>query len=112
MGNTKPGPLADFRILDLSMFVAGPFGTATLAELGADVIKVEPPGGDPVRQNNVGPSIAGESAQFHTYNHDKRSVILDLKNEAGRNIFFDLAAASDVVFANFRPGVMERLGLT
>lgn len=106
------GPLNGLRIIDLSMFVAGPFATATLAELGAEIIKVEPLGGDPVRRNGVGPEIGGQSAQFHTYNHGKRSVALDLKSAEGRKTVLQLAASSDVIFDNFRPGVMARLGLS
>lgn len=105
------GPLSGLRIIDLSMFVAGPFATATLGELGAEIIKVEPPGGDPVRRNGVGPEIGGKSAQFHTYNHGKRSIELDLKSDEGRNTVLQLLGSSNVIFDNFRPGVMARLGL-
>ena len=105
------GPLSGLRIIDLSMFVAGPFATATLGELGAEIIKVEPPGGDPVRRNGVGPEISGKSAQFHTYNHGKRSIELDLKSDEGRNTVLQLVGSSNVIFDNFRPGVMARLGL-
>lgn len=105
------GPLSGLRIVDLSMFVAGPFATATLGELGAEIIKVEPPGGDPVRCNGIGPEISEKSAQFYTYNHGKRSIELDLKSDQGRNTVLQLVGSSNVIFDNFRPGVMARLGL-
>jgi len=105
------GPLNGLRVVDLSMFVAGPFATTILAELGAEVIKVEPLAGDPVRHNGVGPEISGQSAQFHTYNHGKRSAAVDLKSDDGREKVRQLAAKSQVIFDNFRPGVMARLGL-
>ena len=108
---TAGKPLSGLRIVDLSMFVAGPFGTTLLGELGADIIKIEPLTGDPMRCNRIGPTLGGTSAQFDTYNHGKRSIALDLKNPAGRSIVLDLAKLADVVFDNFRPGVMSRLHL-
>ncbi len=111
MTDSDPKPLAGLRIVDLSMFVAGPFGTALLGELGAEIVKVEPPGGDPMRNNKIGPAIGETSAQFDTYNHGKRSMVLNLKSAAGRNVLLDLVAIADVVFDNFRPGVMARLQL-
>ena len=104
-------PLTGLRIIDLSMFVAGPFGTTLLGELGAEIIKIEPSGGDPLRSNRIGPALGEESAQFATYNHGKQSIVLNLKSEAGRGVVLDLAAIADVVFDNFRPGVMARLRL-
>ncbi len=111
MAPAEAMPLAGVRIVDLSMFVAGPFATATLGELGAEIIKVEPPGGDPMRHNKIGPAIGDTSAQFDTYNHGKNSVVLNLKSAAGHGVLLDLVAVSDVVFDNFRPGVMARLKL-
>jgi CoA:oxalate CoA-transferase len=105
------GPLEGVAVLDLSMFIAGPFGTMLLADLGAEVIKIEPPSGDPVRKNNIGPQIRGENAQFHSYNRNKKSVVLDLKNEFGLGVFDELVRTADVVFDNFRPGVLVRLKL-
>jgi len=103
--------LAGVTIVDLTMFVAGPFATMILADLGATVIKVEPPTGDPTRSNRIGAQIGGENAQFHSYNRNKKSLCLNLKSEAGRAILIDLVRRADAVIENFRPGVMTRLGL-
>ncbi|MEL7207783.1 MAG: CoA transferase [Actinomycetota bacterium] len=105
------GPLHGVRVIDLTMFVAGPVATMVLADLGADVVKVEPLGGDPVRTNNMGPTLDGESAQFHSYNRNKRSIAIDLKDERGLGLVRRLCLGADVVLDNFRPGVLERLGL-
>ena len=103
-------PLSGATILDLSRMLTGDYATMLLGDLGADVIKIEPPaGGDPLR--NMPPHfVEGESAYFLSINRNKRSVTLDLRTEAGRGIFHDLVAKADVVFDNFRPGVLERLG--
>jgi crotonobetainyl-CoA:carnitine CoA-transferase CaiB-like acyl-CoA transferase len=103
--------LAGVTIVDLTMFVAGPFATMILADLGATVIKIEPPTGDPTRSNRIGAQIGGENAQFHSYNRNKKSVCLNLKSERGRAILLDLVRRADAVVENFRPGVMTRLGL-
>jgi len=108
---TARGPLNGVTILDLSMFIAGPFGTMLLADLGADVIKIEPPTGDPVRSNRIGPQVRDENAQFHSYNRNKKSLVLDLKRPEALAVFDDLVRTADVVFDNFRPGVLERLKL-
>lgn len=108
---TQAGLLNGVTVLDLSMFIAGPFGTMLLADLGAEVIKIEPPTGDPVRSNRIGPQVRGENAQFQSYNRNKKSVVLDLKNERGLQVFDDLVRTADVVFDNFRPGVLARLKL-
>ena len=104
-------PLDGVRVVDLTMFIAGPVATMILADLGADVIKVEPLTGDPVRTNTVGPRIDGEAAQFHSYNRSKRSLAIDLKHDDGLALVRRLCRRSDVVVDNFRPGVLERLGL-
>jgi len=99
------------RVLDLSRMLAGPYGSLLLADLGAEVIKIEEPdGGDPMRA--MGPPFlaGGESAYFLAINRNKKSVALDLTKEAGREVFHDLVRRADVVLENFRPGVMERLG--
>lgn len=111
MTGVATGPLAGVRIVDLTMFVAGPVATMVLADLGADVIKVEPLTGDPVRTNEVGPTIDSEAAQFHSYNRNKRSLAVDLKHPRGLAIVTDLCLRADAVVDNYRPGVLERLGL-
>ena len=83
--------LDGLRIADFSMFVAGPFATGILADLGAEVLKIEPLTGDPLRKNKVGPSVGGQSAQFQTFNHGKKSVTLDLKDKHGLDISFYFA---------------------
>jgi crotonobetainyl-CoA:carnitine CoA-transferase CaiB-like acyl-CoA transferase len=101
------------RVLDLSRMLAGPYGSMLLADMGAEVIKVEEPdGGDPMRV--MGPPFLaeGESAYFLSINRNKKSIALDLTRPAGRDVFLELAAHADVVWENFRPGVLERLGLT
>jgi crotonobetainyl-CoA:carnitine CoA-transferase CaiB-like acyl-CoA transferase len=100
------------RVLDLSRMLAGPYGSMLLADMGAEVIKIEDPdGGDPMRI--MGPPFLpdGESAYFLAINRNKKSVALDLARDRGREVFYDLVRQSDVVWENFRPGIMERLGL-
>ena len=102
--------LDGFRVLDLTRFLAGPYCTMVLAELGADVIKVERfPEGDDSRR--LAPKVKGESYPFAMPNRSKRSLALDLKREAGRNLFLHLARDADLVVENFRPGVVQRLGI-
>jgi crotonobetainyl-CoA:carnitine CoA-transferase CaiB-like acyl-CoA transferase len=104
--------LDGIRVLDLSRMLAGPYGSMLLADLGAEVIKIEEPGGgDPMRV--MGPPFLGpdrESAYFLSINRNKKSVALDLEALEGREVFHDLCRVSDVVWENFRPGVMARLG--
>jgi crotonobetainyl-CoA:carnitine CoA-transferase CaiB-like acyl-CoA transferase len=103
-------PLAGVRILDCSAVISGPLATTLLADQGADVIKVEPPlAGDVLRA--VGSSRGGMSGLFHVANRGKRSLALNLAHEAGREILRDLAARADVFVQNFRPGVVERMGI-
>ena len=103
-------PLAHLRVLDLSRVLAGPYCTQQLADLGADVIKVEPPGGDDTRRFGP-PFVGGESTYFLSINRGKRSICLDLKQAEGVDIVRGLAAWADVVVENFRPGVADRLGV-
>ena len=105
-----PLPLARIRVLDFTHALAGPYCTMLLGDLGADVIKVEPPSGDHSRQWGP-PFIEGESSYFLSVNRNKRSVVLDLKRPAARDVAEKLAVASDVVVENFKPGTMARLGL-
>lgn len=102
------GPLSGVVIVDLSRILSGPFATRTLYNMGATIIKVEPPQGDDSRQ--AFPILDGESAYFMALNHGKKSIVLDLKQEADRAILDKLLAKADVVVENFRVGVMERLG--
>jgi formyl-CoA transferase len=105
-----PLPLAGIRALDFTHALAGPYCTMLLGDLGADVIKVEPPSGDHSRQWGP-PFIHGESSYFLSVNRNKRSVVLDLKRPAALGVAEKLAMASDVVVENFKPGTMARLGL-
>ncbi|HVM29297.1 MAG TPA: CoA transferase [Candidatus Limnocylindrales bacterium] len=110
----RVGPLAGVRVCDLSTVLAGPYCTMILGDLGADVIKVEPPGGDATR--GYGPPWVGTgdqrvAAYFLSINRNKRSLRLDLRSEAGREVVRRLIARSDVLVENFRPGGLDRLGL-
>jgi CoA:oxalate CoA-transferase len=107
------GPLAGLVVLDFAQFLAGPSCAMRLADLGADVIKVErPQGGDLCRQLYVADqALDGDSALFHTINRNKRSFAADLKNAADLDAVKALIARADVMIHNYRPGVMERLGL-
>jgi CoA:oxalate CoA-transferase len=103
------GPLSGITVIDLSRILAGPYCTHLMAELGARVIKVEPPDkGDDAR--HYGPFLDGRSAYFMSINRGKQSIALDLKSDADRAIFERLLETADVVVENFRPGTMEKLG--
>jgi formyl-CoA transferase len=110
VNGSAPLPLAGIRVLDFSHALAGPYCTMLLGDLGADVIKVEPPKGDHSRKWGP-PFINGESSYFLSVNRNKRSVVLDLKRPAALRVAEKLAMASDVVVENFKPGTMARLGL-
>jgi crotonobetainyl-CoA:carnitine CoA-transferase CaiB-like acyl-CoA transferase len=100
--------LSGARVLDLSHMLAGPFGSMMLGDLGAEVIKIEPIDGDPMRQ--MGPHFYGtESAYYLCGNRSKKSITLNLQTEQGRAVFYDLVQVSDVVYDNFRPGVVQKL---
>ena len=102
-------PLRGLRILDLTQFLAGPFCTQILADLGAEIIKIEPAAGDPTRL--LPPYFhKGESAYFLAVNRTKQSMVLDLSIEPGRNVFYDLVKHADVVIEAYRPGVTKKLG--
>ena len=103
-------PLQNIRVLDLSRVLAGPYCTMVLGDLGAEVIKVEPPEGDETR--GWGPPFAGgESAYYLCVNRNKRGMVVNLKTEDGRNILRELALKSDVLVENFRPGTLKKFGL-
>jgi formyl-CoA transferase len=104
-----PRALERIRVLDVTQFMAGPFCSTILADLGADVIKIEPPSGDSTRQM-VG-AAGTESPSFNAVNRGKRSVIVNLKTTAGQELFKRLARSSDILIENYRPGVMQGLGL-
>jgi CoA:oxalate CoA-transferase len=104
-----PGPLSGITVVDLSRILAGPYCTFLMAELGARVIKVEPPEkGDDAR--HYGPFLAGRSSYFQSVNRGKESIALDLKEDGDRRIFETLLERADVLVENFRPGTMEKLG--
>ena len=118
----RTGPLSNVRILDLTQALAGPYGTALLADLGADVIKIEPPQGDlsrpmaPLTKDFAPPGSSREagcdySGYFASINRNKRSVVLDLKQEADRAKFLELVDTADAVVENSRAGVMDKLGV-
>jgi len=101
--------LDGLKVLDITQVMAGPFCAMMLADLGADVIKVEPPSGDSTRQM---PGASGtDSPSFNALNRGKRSIVLDLKSGAGRDALVRLARASDILIENYRPGVMDAFGL-
>lgn len=107
---TAPDPLAGIRVLDFSRVVAGPFATRMLADLGADVVKVEPPEGDLTRF--WGQKIAGLSGFYTQQNAGKRNICVDMKADGARQLLLDMATKADIIVENYRPGVMKRLGLS
>lgn len=106
---TARGPLAGVRVLDLSAYIAGPYGCTLLADQGAEVLKVEPPTGDNLR--HYPSTLPNESRAFVGVNRSKRGVMLDLKQPADREVLLQLVRDADVLVHNFRPGVPERLGI-
>lgn len=110
MSPSAPGLLSGVTILELGQVIAGNFAGVILADMGADVIKIEPPSGDTARNATIAP-LNGESAIHLFMNRGKKSVVLDLKDGRGLEIFYALVADADVVIDNFRPGVMTRLGI-
>ncbi|GAB7386864.1 CaiB/BaiF CoA-transferase family protein [Bacillaceae bacterium] len=103
-------PLAGIKVIDLTRILSGPYCTMTLADLGAEVIKIESPAGDDTRQWGP-PFIQGESAYFLSVNRNKKSIALNLKHEKGKEIFLKLVREADVVVENFRPGTLRKLGI-
>ncbi len=108
-GSASGGPLNGIRVLDFTSFIAGSYGAMLLGDMGADVLKIESPGGDNAR--HWGPFIEGESRMFQAWNRNKRGISVDLKTEQGRQVVYDLARTADVAMENFRPGVAARLGI-
>ena len=102
-------PLHGIRVIDLTRILSGPFCTMTLADLGAEVIKIEPPGGDDTRQWGP-PFVSGESTYYLSTNHGKKSIVLDLKTDTGKQVLWDLISTADIVAENFRPGTLAKLG--
>ncbi|HJP67867.1 MAG TPA: CaiB/BaiF CoA-transferase family protein [Sphingomicrobium sp.] len=111
-GYTSDSPLKGIKVVELTQYIAGPFAGQQLADYGADVIKVERIGsGDPFRSYVGGKDIQDYGVHYRSYNKNKKSVALDLQKPEARDIFRRLAASADVVLENFRPGVMDRLGI-
>ena len=109
---TRPLPLAGVRVLDISQVMAGPYACMLLADLGADVIKIEPPGGGDQTRGAMGFKMKGpDSLGFLNMNRNKRSVVLNLKSDAGRELLLRMAKDADILLENYRPGAMKRLGL-
>jgi crotonobetainyl-CoA:carnitine CoA-transferase CaiB-like acyl-CoA transferase len=104
-----PGALDGLRVLDVTQVMAGPFCTMLLADFGADVVKIEPPGGDSTR--SMTGAVGSDTPSFNAVNRGKRSVVLNLKTPMGRDAFKRLARTADILVENYRPGVMTKLGL-
>ena len=108
----KPLPLVGMRVLDVSQVMAGPYCCMLLADLGADVIKIEPPGTGDQTRSAMGFKMKGsDSMGFLNMNRNKRSVTLNLKSNAGKEVFFKLVKTADILVENYRPGVMKKLGI-
>ena len=107
--NDNQTALAGIRVLDVTQVMAGPFCAMQLCDMGADVIKVEPPAGDSTRR--MAGAVGDESPAFNAVNRGKRGIVLDLKSSAGRGAFRRLAHRADILIENYRPGTMRRLGL-
>src|ERR1041384_6553249 len=105
---TSPYPLAGLKVVHLSQIYNGPYATFLMAQAGADVIKVEPKGGEHLRRRGV---VGGASLPFAMLNANKRSVSLDLKNARGRDLLIEMVKRADVLVENFAPGVVDRLGI-
>ena len=107
--DSAPGALHGLRVIDVTQVMAGPFCAMLLADLGADVVKVEPPSGDSTR--TMPGAVGTDSPSFNAVNRGKRSIVVDLKTAEGTDVLRRLAAAADILVENYRPGVMETLGL-
>src|SRR6184192_2208910 len=105
---SMPRALEGLHVLDVTQVMAGPFCAMLLADLGADVVKIEPPAGDSTRQ--MPGAVGADSPSFNAVNRGKRSVVLNLKSSEGREVFGRLARSTDILIENYRPGVMDALG--
>jgi crotonobetainyl-CoA:carnitine CoA-transferase CaiB-like acyl-CoA transferase len=105
----RQGPLTSLRVLDLGVLVAGPLVGCFMSDLGADVVKIERPGGDPARK--TGRHVKGESLIWKYLGRNKRSMVVDFRTQEGRDLILRLSRAADVVVENFRPGTLEKWGL-
>jgi crotonobetainyl-CoA:carnitine CoA-transferase CaiB-like acyl-CoA transferase len=106
----RSGPLAHVTVLDITNFLAGPYGSQVMGDLGARVIKIEPPDGD-ITRTTPPHFLKGESAYYLSVNRNKESVVLNLKDKEGQALFLEMAKKADIVFENYRPGVLQRLGI-
>ncbi|MGH3144742.1 MAG: CaiB/BaiF CoA transferase family protein, partial [Rubrobacter sp.] len=106
------GPLEGVKVIDFTQMMAGPWGTQMLADLGAEVVKIERPGTGEWERGleSMGELLAGDSPFFHAMNRNKKSLTLDLKHPEAKEIVYRLVEEADVVAENFRPGVLDRLG--
>src|ERR687895_58722 len=104
------GCLDGIRVLELARYQAGPRGGMVLSDLGAEVIKLEKIGGEETRKHN--PMVNGQSVYFSVYNRGKKSICLDMRTEAGKEVFWDLLKTADFVLENFRPGTMKKMGFS
>ena len=112
-GKKRPLPLMGVKVLDVSQVMAGPYSCMLLADMGADVIKVEPPGNGDQTRGAMGFRMKGpDSMGFLNMNRNKRSIAINLKSEAGKAILFKLVKEADILVENYRPGVMKRLGVS
>ena len=105
------GPLSNVRVITLENYLAGPVASMTMGDLGAEVIKIEPPGVGDMSRLTMGPNHKGESNHYLAWNRNKKGIVLDLRTPTGKEAFYDLVKISDVVINNFRPGTTERLGI-
>ena len=109
MASSSPGALAGIRVIDMSQVMAGPFCAMLLADLGADVVKIEPPAGDSTRR--MAGAVGTDSPSFNAVNRGKRSIVINLKAPDGAAVVARLARSADMLLENYRPGVTESLGL-
>lgn len=106
----RTGPLSHLTVLDITNFLAGPYGSQALGDLGARVIKIEPPDGD-ITRSTPPHFLKGESAYYLSVNRNKESVVLNLKDKEGQALLLEMVKKVDIVFENYRPGVLKRLGI-